>query len=125
MAQQAALDWSTVARFKAAYPELPLIVKGVLSVRDAMKCLEQKAVSPPSAHHPKPCLRADVATCRLSGRRLIDGLGAKQDGIWVSNHGGRQLDQTHGAMTVLPKIATAVRKRMVRQHSVRVGSGSG
>ena len=29
--------------------------------------------------------------------------------VWISNHGGRQLDSTHGTFTVLPRIAQAIR----------------
>jgi isopentenyl diphosphate isomerase/L-lactate dehydrogenase-like FMN-dependent dehydrogenase len=32
-------------------------------------------------------------------------------GVWVSNHGGRQLDSTHGGFHVLPKIVKAVAGR--------------
>ena len=34
------------------------------------------------------------------------------DGIWVSNHGGRQLDGAPGSFEVLPEIAKAVNKRV-------------
>ena len=33
------------------------------------------------------------------------------EGIWVSNHGGRQLDHAQGAIAVLPEIAAAVAGR--------------
>ncbi len=33
------------------------------------------------------------------------------DGIWVSNHGGRQLDQAQGSLAVLPEIVEAVADR--------------
>jgi glycolate oxidase len=33
------------------------------------------------------------------------------DAVWVSNHGGRQLDQTVGTMDVLPRIVDAVAGR--------------
>ena len=39
------------------------------------------------------------------------------DGIWVSNHGGRQLDHGHGCLTVLPNIASAVAKRATCAHA--------
>eukprot|EP01043_Picozoa_sp_COSAG02_P059098 COSAG02_NODE_7467_length_2999_cov_1.350000_1_plen_430_part_00 len=75
MNHQAALNWDDVARFKETFPSdvMPLIIKGVMSVPDAKKCV---------------------------------ALGV--DCIWISNHGGRQLDQGKGTMTVLPKIAKAV-----------------
>lgn len=37
---------------------------------------------------------------------------AGADGIWVSNHGGRQLDGGPASFEVLPQIATAVNKRV-------------
>lgn len=73
MNYQASLNWDDIARFKEAFPSMPLIVKGVMSVSDAKKCVQ---------------------------------LGV--DGIWVSNHGGRQLDHGKGTMTMLPKIAKAI-----------------
>jgi glycolate oxidase len=75
MEHQAAFSWIDVARFKAAFPSsvMPLIIKGVMGVADALKCLEHGV-----------------------------------DGIWVSNHGGRQLDHGKGTMTALPRIAKAV-----------------
>jgi isopentenyl diphosphate isomerase/L-lactate dehydrogenase-like FMN-dependent dehydrogenase len=33
------------------------------------------------------------------------------DGVYVSNHGGRQLDHGRGSMDVLPEVVTAVRGR--------------
>ena len=38
-------------------------------------------------------------------------LDAGADGIWVSNHGGRQLDGGPASFAVLPSIAKAVNKR--------------
>jgi isopentenyl diphosphate isomerase/L-lactate dehydrogenase-like FMN-dependent dehydrogenase len=32
--------------------------------------------------------------------------------VWLSNHGGRQLDNTPSAMTVLPRVATALKGRL-------------
>ncbi len=39
-------------------------------------------------------------------------IGAGADGIWVSNHGGRQLDGAPGSFEVLESIAQAVNKRV-------------
>ncbi|MDM8214079.1 alpha-hydroxy-acid oxidizing protein [Enterococcus hirae] len=39
-------------------------------------------------------------------------LGAGADGIWVSNHGGRQLDGGPASFAVLPEIAEVVQKRV-------------
>jgi len=33
-------------------------------------------------------------------------------GVWLSNHGGRQLDNTPSAMTVLPRVADALKGRL-------------
>jgi L-lactate oxidase len=32
--------------------------------------------------------------------------------VWLSNHGGRQLDNTPSAMTVLPRVAAALKGRL-------------
>jgi len=32
--------------------------------------------------------------------------------VWLSNHGGRQLDNTPSAITVLPRVADALKGRM-------------
>ena len=69
---QAALSWSDVARIKNAY-DVPLIVKGIMTVEDA----------------------------RIAADHGVDV-------IYVSNHGGRQLDHGLGAMDVLPGIVGAV-----------------
>ncbi|MBG9983638.1 alpha-hydroxy-acid oxidizing protein [Aerococcaceae bacterium DSM 111022] len=42
----------------------------------------------------------------------LAGIGAGADGIWVSNHGGRQLDGAPGSFEVLESIAEAVNKRV-------------
>jgi glycolate oxidase len=34
------------------------------------------------------------------------------DGIWVSNHGGRQLDHARGSLDILPEVVEAVRGRV-------------
>jgi len=39
-------------------------------------------------------------------------IGAGASGIWVSNHGGRQLDGAPGSFDTLPAIADAVQKRV-------------
>ena len=49
---------------------------------------------------------------------------AGADGIWVSNHGGRQLNGGPASITVLPSIASVVRRRVpiVFDSGVRRGS---
>lgn len=54
----------------------PLIIKGVLSVNDALECVRRGA-----------------------------------DAVYVSNHGGRQLDSVSGAASALPAIVDAVNGR--------------
>lgn len=39
-------------------------------------------------------------------------ISAGADGIWVSNHGGRQLDGGPASFEVLPKVAEVVNKRV-------------
>jgi isopentenyl diphosphate isomerase/L-lactate dehydrogenase-like FMN-dependent dehydrogenase len=34
------------------------------------------------------------------------------DAVWVSNHGGRQLDHARGTLEILPEVVAAVRKRV-------------
>lgn len=69
---QAALNWADVARIRKAY-DIPLIVKGVMTVEDAK-------------------IAADHGV----------------DVVYVSNHGGRQLDHGLGAMDVLPEVVAAI-----------------
>ena len=69
---QAAFDWDRLARFKAKH-DIPLFIKGIADVDDALRCLK---------------------------------LGV--EGIYVSNHGGRQLDHGLGSIDVLPDIVDAV-----------------
>ena len=42
----------------------------------------------------------------------MEAIAAGADGIWVSNHGGRQLDGGPASFTVLPRIAQVVNKRV-------------
>jgi (S)-mandelate dehydrogenase len=49
--------------------------------------------------------------------RLAEQHGA--DGVWVSNHGGRQLDGAPASLTALPQIAAAVGSRL----TIMVDSG--
>ena len=46
-----------------------------------------------------------------SQKSIDDAIAAGADAIWVSNHGGRQLDGAPAAFEVLPEIATRVNKR--------------
>jgi lactate 2-monooxygenase len=54
----------------------------------------------------------------------IRGLDAGVDGIWISNHGGRQIDQSVPTLEVLPTIAERVAGRVpiVFDSGVRQGS---
>ena len=40
MDHQASMSWGTVAKFKQAYPGIPLVIKGILSVADARRCVQ-------------------------------------------------------------------------------------
>jgi isopentenyl diphosphate isomerase/L-lactate dehydrogenase-like FMN-dependent dehydrogenase len=73
---QARMTWDTVAHLKDRF-DLPLIVKGVATAQDAVRCVE-----------------------------------AGVDVVYVSNHGGRQLDHTRGCIDVLPEVAEAVSGRV-------------
>jgi isopentenyl diphosphate isomerase/L-lactate dehydrogenase-like FMN-dependent dehydrogenase len=72
---QKGLDWRTVKLIKDKY-KIPLAIKGVATVEDAMIALDHGV-----------------------------------EWIYVSNHGGRQLDHGLGAMHVLPEIAQALKGR--------------
>ena len=54
-----------------------------------------------------PLILKGIATAEDAERAV--GMGV--DGIYVSNHGGRQLDHGRGAIEVLPEVAAAVRGR--------------
>lgn len=71
-ARRDAVSWTEVARLRKAWPG-KLVIKGILSVRDALVAVEHGA-----------------------------------DGIFISNHGGRQLDGAPATIRVLPRIAEAV-----------------
>jgi len=73
---QSALSWKDVARFKKAYPKLPLIIKGIATVEDARIAVEHGV-----------------------------------EVVYVSNHGGRQLDHGLGSAAVLPEVVAAVGTR--------------
>ncbi len=67
------LNWRKLDVIKEAWGDMPLMVKGIATVEDALLCIEH-------------------------GVQVI----------WVSNHGGRQLDHGLGSMDVLPEIVQAV-----------------
>ena len=69
------LSWDDVAWLKKT-TKLPIGLKGIMTVRDAKRAVEEGV-----------------------------------DIIWVSNHGGRQLDHTQGSIDALPPIADAVAGR--------------
>ena len=69
------LTWDDVAWLKKT-TKLPIGLKGIMTVRDAKRAVEEGV-----------------------------------DIIWVSNHGGRQLDHTQGSIDALPPIADAVAGR--------------
>jgi glycolate oxidase len=85
---QTHLSWRDVDRFKTKF-RVPLILKGIATVEDAMLALE----------HGVEC-------------------------IYVSNHGGRQLDHGLGSMEVLPEIAAALggRARIIVDGSICRGT---
>jgi isopentenyl diphosphate isomerase/L-lactate dehydrogenase-like FMN-dependent dehydrogenase len=54
-----------------------------------------------------PLLVKGVATAEDAARCVDAGV----DGVYVSNHGGRQLDHTRGCIDVLPEVVAAVAGR--------------
>jgi isopentenyl diphosphate isomerase/L-lactate dehydrogenase-like FMN-dependent dehydrogenase len=83
------LTWRKLDVIKQAWGELPLMVKGVATVEDALLCIDHGV-----------------------------------EVIWVSNHGGRQLDHGLGSMDVLPEIVQAVdgRADVIMDGGVQRGS---
>ena len=59
--------------------------------------------------HDIPMILKGIATAEDAGIALEHGI----DGIYVSNHGGRQLDQGRGAIDVLPEVVAEVDRRAV------------
>lgn len=73
--------------------ERPILLKGIQSVADA--------------------------------RRALDDTESRIDGIWVSNHGGRQVDGAIGALQALPAISNLCRQRgktVIFDSGIRTGS---
>ena len=70
---QSGLSWKQVKRFKDQHPDIPLIIKGIATVEDALLCVEHGV-----------------------------------EVVYVSNHGGRQLDHGLGSAAVLPDVVKAV-----------------
>ena len=73
---QTTMSWDTVAHIKDKF-DIPLIIKGVMDAKDALKCIE-----------------------------------AGVDVVYVSNHGGRQLDHTKACIDALPDVVEAVDGRV-------------
>jgi L-lactate dehydrogenase (cytochrome) len=73
--QDASVSWKEVEWVRSLWKG-PYLIKGIMTVHDAMRSLDSGA-----------------------------------DGVVVSNHGGRQLDGAPSAISVLPAIAEAVKKR--------------
>ena len=70
---QAALNWGDIARIREKF-DIPLVLKGINRVDDAVKAVEYGV-----------------------------------DVVYISNHGGRQLDQGPGALDLLPEIAREIK----------------
>ena len=65
--------WDDLASLRVGAPDLPLVLKGILTPEDAVLAVEHGAA-----------------------------------GVWVSNHGGRQLDRVPATLDVLEEIVAAV-----------------
>ncbi|HML13476.1 MAG TPA: alpha-hydroxy acid oxidase [Xanthobacteraceae bacterium] len=76
MLQKIDLNWDDV-EYCHAQTGLPVVVKSLLSVRQAQEAVRRGCA-----------------------------------GVWLSNHGGRQLDNTPSAITMLPKVAAALNGRV-------------
>jgi (S)-mandelate dehydrogenase len=95
MAAQAALirremdatfSWDDLRRLRSQWPH-KLLVKGVLSVDDAQRCIECGA-----------------------------------DGVILSNHGGRQMEDLCSPVEMLPEVAQAVSQPVMADSGIRSGS---
>ncbi|HEX9461864.1 MAG TPA: alpha-hydroxy acid oxidase [Alphaproteobacteria bacterium] len=73
---QAKLSWTQIARVRKKYPDVPIILKGIMTVEDAKIAVDH-----------------GVAV------------------VYISNHGGRQLDHGQGSTEVLAEVVDAVRGR--------------
>ena len=73
---QASLSWKDIERVRRLYPNLKLILKGIATAEDAVRCLETGV-----------------------------------DVVYVSNHGGRQLDHGAGSIDALQEVVEAVAGR--------------
>ncbi len=72
--------------------------------KDFQASLNWKDVERFKATHDIPLLIKGIMTAEDAA--LACDLGV--DGVWVSNHGGRQLDQAQGSLAVLPEIVAAI-----------------
>lgn len=70
---QATMTWELVSWFKARFPKLPLILKGIVTAEDAAQAVQHGV-----------------------------------EVVYISNHGGRQLDHSPGAIEVLQEVVGAV-----------------
>jgi len=75
--------------------------------KDFQAALNWKDVERFKATHDIPLLIKGIMTAEDAAMACDLGV----DGVWVSNHGGRQLDQAQGAMAVLPEIVDVVAGR--------------
>lgn len=122
-------DWSWVddqlARIKAAgYTGFCLTVDtAVQSHRDRVKLTQLGRVVIPTDRDPKPAASATWETLdrikeAIGLPFMLKGIATAEDAaiavehgvdvVWVSNHGGRQLDHGRGALDTLPEIVAAV-----------------
>lgn len=72
--------------------------------KDFQKALNWKDVERFKEKHDIPLLIKGIMTPEDAETAIELGV----DGVWVSNHGGRQLDQTEGTSAVLPQIIAAI-----------------
>ncbi len=87
------------------------IVKGHLSTsrstaknEDFQKSLNWEKVKRFKDIHDIPLVLKGIATAEDAGMAVELGV----DGIYVSNHGGRQLDHSRGSLDILPEVVNAV-----------------
>lgn len=77
----------------------PMMMKGDLSWDDIEFCRQQTGL---------PVIVKSV----LSPAQSLEAVRRGAAAVWLSNHGGRQLDNTPSAITMLPRVAAALKGRV-------------
>jgi isopentenyl diphosphate isomerase/L-lactate dehydrogenase-like FMN-dependent dehydrogenase len=77
----------------------PMMMKGNLDWADIEFCRQQTGL---------PVIVKSI----LSPAQALEAVRRGAAAVWLSNHGGRQLDNTPSAITMLPRVAAALKGRV-------------